>query len=110
MKLENFLLAIALVLALTFLTLFCISNTKYDRLEEEYVKCGVTAKNFELAIKRQNEAILASNKSLAEYSSQLKENNETWSKRLAEQKKKVQSVKSCDDSLEYLKQMVEGLR
>lgn len=110
MKLENFLLALALVLALTFLTMFCILSAKYNKLEEKYVKCEVMVKNFEQAVKRQNEAIVAANKSLNEYSLQLKENNETWSKKLAEQMKKVQNVKSCDDSLDYLKQMVEGLK
>lgn len=86
------------------------AGNEIKELSARLVECNNFSASLQISVAKQNEAIEAANKSLNEYSLQLIENNETWGKKLAEQKKKVQSVKSCDDSLGYLKQMVEGLK
>lgn len=100
---------IAAFVLLLGIVVFKAGNEIKD-LSSQLVECNNFSASLQISVARQNEAIEAANKSLNEYSLQLKENNETWSKKLAEQKKKVQNVKSCDDSLDYLKQMVEGLK
>lgn len=110
MKVETILIIAAAIVSIIFIVLFSLLSAKYAELENDYVKCQVYSQNLEHSIKRQNEAIEAANKSLSEYSTQLAENNKTWSKRIEAQKSKIQNVKSCDDSLSYLREMVEGLK
>lgn len=100
---------IAALVLLLGIVVFKADNEIKD-LSALLVECNNFSASLQISVAKQNEAIEAANKSLNEYSLQLKENNETWSRKLAEQKKKVQNVKSCDDSLRYLKQMAEGLK
>lgn len=100
---------IAALVLLLGIVVFKAGNEIKD-LSARLVECNNFSASLQISVAKQNEAIEAANKSLNEYSLQIKENNETWSRKLAEQKKKAQSVKSCDDSLGYLKRMVEGLK
>lgn len=86
------------------------AGNEIEELSANLAECNNFTAQLQASIAKQNAEIDAANKQLGNYAARLAENNETWSKRLEAQKKKIRSVKGCDEFLGYLKQMVEGLK
>lgn len=99
---------VCFIIVFASLSFFLYNQNK--KLKEDLVEAEVSYELLSQNLAEQNKAIKEANKKLQDYEKKLEANKKEYNKKVKSLKKQIDQVKTNDEAIEYLKNMLEGLK
>lgn len=107
---KNYIITALICLLIASLGAFGFIYYQLNNTREEKQLLAVENELLRQNLSMQNEKILSLNKSLEDYNTTIENNRKKYERNLNKAQKQLKEVKSCDDGIKFLKNVLEDIQ